>query len=207
MITAVNTLLSHPVEVGFTLACVAVVVGMLPAEPPARARMVRVMAASLGVWAVASAGALMASRDAPMLSLLSAAAAASAALAVPCLQAGDKRGDAPRVRPSMYVLLAGVVIATVHAPSLREFAAGFMACAGVVAWAMWRPRGEGGARAAPSIRVGLSPSPYACASASITLHVAPAHLQVPLERRHAGDVGRRRVSRAAQKINDCHEQS
>lgn len=147
MITAVNTLLSHPVEVGFTLACVAVVVGMLPAEPPARARMVRVMAASLGVWAVASAGALMASRDAPMLSLLSAAAAASAALAVPCLQAGDKRGDAPRVRPSMYVLLAGVVIATVHAPSLREFAAGFMACAGVVAWAMWRSRGDGGASA------------------------------------------------------------
>ena len=44
--------------------------------------------------------------------------------------------------------------------------------------------------------------PHTCASASITLHVAPAHLQVPLERRSAGDMGRRSVSNAAQKIND-----
>ena len=54
MITAVNTLLSHPVEVGFTLACVAVVVGMLPAEPPAPARIVRVMAAALAAPLVAT---------------------------------------------------------------------------------------------------------------------------------------------------------
>jgi hypothetical protein len=105
------------------------------------------MAASLGVWAVASAGALMASPGAPMLSLLSAAAAASAVLAVPCLQVVDERVGGGRVRPSMYVLLAGVVISTVHTPSLRGFAAGFMACAGVVAWAMWRSRGAGGATA------------------------------------------------------------
>ena len=61
---------------------------------------------------------------------------------------------------------------------------------------------EDWARAAPSMRVGLAPSAHACASASITLHVAPAHLQVPLERRSAGDMGRRSVSNAAQKIND-----
>ena len=63
---------------------------------------------------------------------------------------------------------------------------------------------EDWARAAPSMRVGLAPSAHACASASITLHVAPAHPQVPLERQRAGDVGRRRVSNAAQKINNCH---
>ena len=59
---------------------------------------------------------------------------------------------------------------------------------------------------AQDTRTGLAPSgsAHACASASITLHVAPAHLQVPLERRHAGDVGRRRVSNQAQKINEPH---
>ncbi len=144
MITALS---SYSVEVGLTLACVAVVVGMLPSHPPARARLVRVMALSLAAWAVANVSALMGAHDAPMLLLLSAAAATPAALAAPCLQAGNERGASTRVRPSIYVLLTGVVIATVHTSTLRGLAAGFMACSGVVAWAMWRSRAAGGARA------------------------------------------------------------
>lgn len=177
-------LLSHDLWVAVVFGGIALMVGMLPRAALPRARLARLMAALIGGWSLVYLGVVAdgvpvdhGSPSRPIaigsiLALFGAAAASVTALGVACLEVANEirmssrgRGDEvghdldladARVQPTTWLLLGGVVLATLRAETIGGLAAGFMACSGVAAWVFWQARALGGTSAVrQAVRAGL----------------------------------------------------